>query len=300
MTPAQPSRRRLPRTEILVLVKQQLERAGERGLTKQELVAAIGASSPQTIQRALDELRETHDGRIRCVGKIHRWRLEAPLAMPLDAPDRDDLLAVLIAQAILEPLLDAALRERIAKLVEELDERVRKRETPSELPARKAMTSTLTLGTRSDPEILRRLHAACRRKVVRIRYASPWRPAVEAAAWQEIEPWALRVHDGAVYLRAWARGPAEARTFRLAHIEAVEDIKGSRRSPPADVWGEESPAFGIDRDRPGVAVIRLRGPVRASIVIPRRRCTLSMHPEQERGRRRAPPERSARCWSDGG
>lgn len=84
---------------------------------------------------------------------------------------------------------------------------------------------------------------------------------VEAAAWQEIEPWELRVHDGAVYLRAWARGPAEARTFRLAHIEAVEDAEGSRRPPPSDVWGDESPAFGIDRDRPGTAVIRLRGPV---------------------------------------
>lgn len=84
---------------------------------------------------------------------------------------------------------------------------------------------------------------------------------VEAAAWQEIEPWELRVHDGAVYLRAWARGPAEARTFRLAHIEAVEDAEGSRRPPPSDVWGDESPAFGIDRDRPGTAVIRLRGAV---------------------------------------
>lgn len=257
----------LSRAELLVLVKQHLERAGSHGLTKQELVDAIGPANTSlaTVQRVLDDLRsDAYEAQISSYGKIRRWRFEAPLSIPLEAPDRDDLLAVLIAQAILEPLVDPPLRERLGKLVEDLDDRARTRGSTTDLPSLKAMTSSLTLGTRIDPEILRRLLAACRRKTVRIRYASPWQPVADDIPSHEIEPWALRVHDGAVYLRAWVIDLEQPRTFRLAHIESVDDVTtttASRQPIPADLWGEESPAFGIDRDRPGTAVIRLRGAV---------------------------------------
>ena len=185
--------------------------------------------------------------------------------MPLEAPDRDDMLAVLIAQAILEPLVDARLLARIIKLVEELDQRARSRGTSTDLPNRHAMTATLTLSTRIDPVILRSLLAACRRKALRIRHASPWQPFTDGAVWHDIEPWALRVHDGAVYLRSWVHDLNGPRTFRVADIEALEErtapTNTSRRPIPADPWGEDIPGYGIDHDRPDVAKIRLRGRV---------------------------------------
>jgi hypothetical protein len=127
------------------------------------------------------------------------------------------------------------------------------------------MTSTLTLGTRVDPIIFRRLLAACRRNAILIRHTSPWQPPAEDVRLQQIEPWSLRVHDGAVYLRAWSTSLQDVRNYRVADIEAALDLEGPpcapRHPPPADPWADESPAFGIDYDRPNTAVIRLRGGV---------------------------------------
>ena len=248
-----------------MLIAQLLERAGAKGMSKREIVAAIGRTktSAPTVQRALDELRETYGGCIVCFGKVKRWRLDAPLAMPLEAPDQHDQLALHFAKAIIDSMADVALRERIGRLFEDVDERVRQRVPGSELPTRKAMTATLTLGTRMDPDIFRRLATACRRKTVRIRHASPWRPT--AAKWKAIEPWAMHMQDGAVYLRGWAIGPRAPGIFRLADISALEELDDTatrtRHPVPADVWAEEREAYGMDHDRPGVAVIRLRGAV---------------------------------------
>lgn len=263
-----PGRLPLPRPELVILVKQHLERAGTDGLTKQDLLTAIGPerTSLQTIQRVLDDLRsDTYEAQLTCSGADRRWRLEAPLAMSLEAPDAEDLLAVLLAQSLIERLALPPLRERFAKFVEEIDERVRRHASSTDLPTRKAMTSSLTLGTRIDPRMLSDLGAACRRRRVRIRYASPWQDTTDAGTWLTIEPWALHMYDGAIYLRAWANAPQQARTYRLAHVEAVESVdemqepKTARRPIPTDVWGDEGPAFGIDRDRPGIAVIQMRG-----------------------------------------
>lgn len=196
-------------------------------------------TSASTIQRVLYELRDVHDAPLRYDGRTRRWYLDAPFRLPLDAPDREDVVAVLIALAILEPIVDAELLERITKIVEDLDARVRSRAPDLELPSRKAMTSTFTLGTRVDPQILRALLVACRRKALRIRYASPWRSKTERKKWRTIEPWSLCVHAGAVYLRAWDCGSKEPRTFRLAHIAELEDLAhqpASRRTPPTDLW----------------------------------------------------------------
>lgn len=245
-----------------------LRAAGPRGATKAELVATIGNTSAVSVQRALTELRgETHEAPIECTGRDRRWRLLRPFGMPLDAPDREDLVAVLIAQAILEPLADGELKERIERLVVDLDERVR-RFAPEgalgSLPSRASVSATLTLGTPVGAGILRVLLATCRRRVLRILYDSPWKPPEEGRRTYDIEPWAVRVHDGAVYLRAWGREAEAPRTFRVAQIESVSELDVDRcgRVPTNDqIWGDDHPAFGIDRDRPGTARIRLRGPV---------------------------------------
>lgn len=280
-----PRRRRAPglltRAQVVILVKQLLERAATEGMTKAQLVAAIGPSrtSPQTIQRALDELRERHEGQIRYSGRDQRWRLEAPLSMPLEAPERDDLLYQLYAEAMTKPLLGPRFVTRIRKIIEDVDDRFRQRGTPTDVPKHNAMTSTSTLASSIDLEILQRLHAACRRTAIRMRYGSPWKRGSNPP-WQEIEPWAIRVMDGAVFLRAWSRARDGARTFRVAHIESVEDIADRktatpRHSPPADPWEEDYSGFGIDLDRPGVAVIRFRGAIARWIA------RVSWHPTEQ-------------------
>jgi predicted DNA-binding transcriptional regulator YafY len=264
-------RRGLPLASLKLDVLDLLRAAGTRGATKREIVAAIGEreqTSDVSVQRALTELRLEHDARIEYEGVGRRWRLVAPLHLPFTAPDREDLVAVLVAQAILEPIADDALRERIGKLVEELDDRVRARESSDALPTASSVSATLTLGTRVDAQVLRTLLTTCRRRVLRIAYASPWRN--EAAPREyTIEPWAVRVHDGAAYLRAYGREAGAPRTFRVADIERVEVLEQTsaggkplaRVPPTAAVWVDGEPAFGIDRDRPGEAIVRLEGSV---------------------------------------
>jgi predicted DNA-binding transcriptional regulator YafY len=261
--------KKLTREELRILVKQHLERAGSTGLTREDLVAAIGPANTSlaTVQRVLNDLRgETYEAPIVYSARDRRWRLEVPLPMPLEAPEQDDVLTAILAQTMLEPIIDAQLHSHFDKIVEDLDARMRSRVSPKGLPPRKAVTASISLSTRMKPGVLPRIHAACRRKVVRILYESPWQDGPDRAAWHEVEPWALRVHEGALYMRAWAREQQEARTFRLAQIDAVEELEeqppaASRQAPPIDLWGDEESGFGIDSDRPGVAVIRFHGAV---------------------------------------
>jgi predicted DNA-binding transcriptional regulator YafY len=266
--PRKPGPLALTRTDVSALIIELLERAGEAGMTKQELLAEIGSdrTSLQTIQRALDELREG-DAQLTCSGADRRWRLLAPFAMPLEAPSPEDVLAVHMAKAHIDQLGDPILSEHMTKIVEVVDERVRERTPGSSLPARKTMTSSLTLSTILDPAIFREVVGACRRKPLRIQHVSPWRSPTEHVEWQTIEPWGLHMFDGAVYLRAWSHNRHEPRTFRLADVEQValldeaaeHDI--TRQPIPADIFGDDNPAYGIDHDRPDIAVIRMRGGV---------------------------------------
>lgn len=259
--------RGLGREELVIAVARELEKVGSDGATKEELVAAIGNTSGVSVQRALDDLRTVHDAKLEHFGRERRWRLNAPFGMPLIAPDREDLVAILIAQAVLEPFADAELQERLRRLVADLDDLVRSRE-PAErlrsLPSPAAVSATLTLGTRVDPKLLRTLLGACRRKVLRITYDSPWKPLGEGRSSYEIEPWALRVHDGAAYLRALRCDVGAPRTFRVVQIESAVIVPREPvgRVPAVEtIWGDGNPAFGIDDDRGGRAVVRLRGAV---------------------------------------
>jgi predicted DNA-binding transcriptional regulator YafY len=259
--------RPIPRPQVRILVLRHLERAGATGMTKLELLTAIGPTrtSLPTIQRAINELRSDYDAQITSFGKIRRWRLEAPLAIPLEAPEDDDQLAVLLAQVTLEPLGATSLLDRLTKVAEGLDDRARRGNARSKLPPRRSMSSNVTLGTDVDLAILRRMITACRGEALQMQHASPWPTPRAEVPWQEIEPWALRLYDGALYLRAWVTARRGARTFRLADIQDVRDSERAASSPrharPIDVWEEEDRAFGIDHDRPDVAVIRFRGGV---------------------------------------
>jgi predicted DNA-binding transcriptional regulator YafY len=240
-----------------------LTEAGSRGLTKAQIVALLEPTSDVSIQRTLDTLRD-RDAKIEYRPSTRRWYLVERFALPLEAPEDDDVVAVLLAKEILASLLDAELVDRIGRVAEQLDEKrlARTQGEPTTVASR--VSATLTLGTRTKPGVLRALLQSCRRDIVRIDYDAPWKAAGQGRRWYVIEPWAIRIHDGAAYLRAWRRDVGEPRTLRVAQIEAVEIVAGapSARVPPAaSLWGDEDPAYGIDHDRPGEAVLRIHGAV---------------------------------------
>jgi predicted DNA-binding transcriptional regulator YafY len=183
--------------------------------------------------------------------------------LPLTDPDAQDLSAVLFAEALLAPLADEEITARLRRLAEQMDAEIRERgRAPSDAARPGTLVATLTTGSRTDPGILSVLFGAVGKQVVQIRYASPWSRDGSSRV-HDVEPWQLRLHDGNMYLRAYSRTHKEPRSFRVPQIEGAEIIEGLMPRepvpPPDKIWGDHDPAFGIDEDRPGVAVLRVRG-----------------------------------------
>lgn len=236
-------------------------RAEPEGISKADLVRRLDSSSAPTIQRVLKSLE--NDGVAERDKRRNKWVLRDPhYRVSLDVPDVDDLQAVLIAEALLGSLADEDLRGRIRSLAEQLDDRIRERGKPSRV-VRTAVDVTVTSATRFRTEVLHTLLQAVRKSAVRITQNSPWSGRSE----RTVEPWALRLHNSAWYVRAFDRKHGEARTFRLAHIERAVQLPDSgpptARPPSAEeIWSNAGdPAFGIDRDRPDKARVVMRGQI---------------------------------------
>ena len=235
------------------------------GASKDELAQVAGVSHP-SIQRALTWLREHCDSPVEFARASGRWVLRDPhFTLPLTDPDPEDLAAVMFAEALLAPLADEEITARLRRLAEQMDAEIRDRgRSPRAAGARPgSLVATVTTASRSDPAVLSVLFAAVGKHVVQIRYASPWSDSAAARVY-DVEPWQLRLHDGAMYLRTFSRSHGEARSFRVAQIEAAERIAELEpRAPvpaPERIWGDHDPAFGIDEDRPGTAVLHIRAP----------------------------------------
>lgn len=238
----------------------------ERGAATKEELAKVADVSHPSIQRALTWLRDHCDSPVEFDRSAGRWVLRDPhFTLPLTDPDSEDLAAVLFAEALLAPLADEEITARLRRLAEQMDAEIRDRgRTPSEGARPGTLVATVTTGSRTDPGILSVLFGAIGKQVVQIRYASPW-SSTGGARIHDIEPWQLRLHDGNMYLRAYSRTHKEARCFRVAQVEGTQIIEGlTPREPvptPDKIWGDHDPAFGIDEDRPGTAVLRIRAPV---------------------------------------
>lgn len=234
------------------------------GASKDELAQVAEVSHP-SIQRALTWLRDHCDSPVEFDRSIGQWVLRDPhFTLPLTDPDAQDLSAVLFAEALLAPLADEEITVRLRRLAEQMDAEIRERGgAPSSGARPGSLIATMTTGSRADPHVLAVLFQAMGKQVVQMRYASPWSRDGGARV-HDIEPWQLRLHDGNMYLRAFSRTHKEARSFRVAQIAGAEIIAGlSPREPmpPLDkIWGDHDPAFGIDEDRPGTAVLRIRAP----------------------------------------
>jgi predicted DNA-binding transcriptional regulator YafY len=253
-------RRGRPIEEVMTAIVATLRK---RDATKGELVQAVGRTSLQTVQKALDRLRNEHDAPVAFDARSRSWALaDTSFALPLDAPEPEDLVAVLVAEAIAAPLADEGLRRRLRRLAEQMDDRLRAQGSKERSRTGAIVSSSLSLGTKIDPLVLHTVLGAVRAGVLRVLYYSPWKDQRERVT---IEPWEVRIHDGAVYLRAWCREASGARTYRMVHVESVKPVAGARPTVDvpigARVWGDGHPAYGIDHDRPGEAIIVLRGAV---------------------------------------
>jgi predicted DNA-binding transcriptional regulator YafY len=231
--------------------------------------------SEVTVQRGLNWLRDTHDAPLEYDRLTHQWMLRDPdFALPLADPTADDLGAVVFAAALVAPLGDDRLNARLERMIEQMDARVRESGAASAFRYG-TLTAGATTTTRVDPRTLATLARAVGRRVVRLGYASPWSGQTAS---HEVEPWQLRVHDGAMYLRAWCRTTDSARTFRVAQVATAVVIEGTTPAhavPGRDaLWGDGDPAFGIDHDRPGTARIRVAGGIARWLA------ALVWHPEQ--------------------
>jgi predicted DNA-binding transcriptional regulator YafY len=233
------------------------------GATKEELAKVADVSYP-SIQRAVTWLRDHCDSPVDYDRGAGRWVLRDPhFSLSLSDPDSQDLSAVLFAEALLAPIADDEITARLRRLSEQMDSEIRERgQTSADATRRGSLVATLTTGSRTDPGVLSVLLGAVTKQVVQIRYVSPWRDS--STRLHDVEPWQLRLHDGNMYLRAYSRTHKQPRSFRVAQIEAAEPITGLHPRepvpPPDKIWGDHDPAFGIDEDRPGVAVIRIRAP----------------------------------------
>ena len=143
--------------------------AAPDGLSKHELIGRIGGTSSASVQRALTVLRDEHGAPIEYDGSSRKWVLHDPsFRLPMRAPEPDDVRAVLIAEALLEPIADESLRKRLRRLAEQLDDRLRERQPRATTTGRAVVHGRTTLGTRIDPQhlatLLDALSASCSRR----------------------------------------------------------------------------------------------------------------------------------------
>ncbi|RMG94163.1 MAG: WYL domain-containing protein [Deltaproteobacteria bacterium] len=263
------------RTVGLVILEE-LRKAGGDGATKERLIQAAGKVSEPSFRRAVDWLRDEQDAPIEYDRSARRWVLSNPdFHLPLDAPAGEDMAALIVASAALGVLDDGELAGRLMRLVEQLDDRARQQGGAAPRIQAGRVVATATTATPVDPKLLLLLLDACNGKVVRMEYDSPWREG--ASETYTIEPWQLRLHDGALYLRAYSRTADAPRNFRVANIVTARIVDGDQPRgprPETEVWGEHDPAFGVDYDRPGTATIRVAGPMARWLFRTR------MHPKQ--------------------
>lgn len=226
-------------------------------VSRDEISRSAGVSE-ETAKRALEWLRD-RGAPIFYEERSRAWVLKKKtFALPLTEPSEEDLQAALTAAGLLRELGQDAVADRARSLFEELAQQISgEKKTSFRADALRVTQSTAVV---RDARWMLDLLRAARRRVVRLGYRSPWRdePVVH-----DVEPWQVWLHNGVLYLRGYSRTRGAVRTFRLANVESVAMVPNARPTAPvpAEPWGDEDPRYGIDDDRPAVAVLRFRGPV---------------------------------------
>lgn len=242
-------------------------------------IAEQVATSTETANKALDYLRDL-GAPIEYSRRTRKWVLaDKDFSLPLEDPNSSDLLAMLTAAGMLTQLGQDAAARRARSIFNHLA--VRAREGSGERVRPDGLRVTQTTSKVRRPEIMLSLLRSAGRRVVVVTSQSPW---TEKKSRHEFEPWQVWIHDGIPYVRGYSRTKNAPRTFGLANIQDVETLPSERPGVrrPDDPWAGDDPRYGIDGDRPGEAVLRLRGGVARWVA------SLVWHPYQ------------CDSWTDGG
>ncbi len=241
----------------LLTLHRALQRAPE-GRRAAELADELGVST-RTVHRMLGSLEEfqlpldvDEDGPER------RWRLD-PKGSQLPVPgfSAPEALAVLLAEQLVRPslggtVLGEPLRSAAEKIRAALDR------GGGERLLRQAGRQLALPGPhhdyrQRDPEIASLRRAIAERRTVQLRYRSRGRPL----ALRALDPYALVVHAGALYVVGRCHKRRAARTFLVDRIRAIHVTTRAFTPDPAfrlDRFFQG--AFGVFRGRP--QRIRLR------------------------------------------
>ncbi len=265
-----------------------------QGISQRELMAQTGLSRIP-LANARKWLDDHGVGVVsRSVGaRSKRWFLSDPSSeFPEFLPGPEDLIPLQLALAAVQPFLDDAENDRLQELLTYIDDRITERKLKS--PGKGRLDSSAPHFTRLDLTRLKGLLDAIRSgRQLEIDYEKVWEPVAERRVRRyQIRPWALRLHDGVLYLRADAirltvlplevQSPADTRhqprTFRVAAIKTVTESQRPHRAlraRPPTCWPAGDPTEGVDGDQPGRATIVLLGAVARYV------SSLTWHPEQE-------------------
>lgn len=234
-------------------------------------VARRTKRSVETVKRAFEWLRD-QGAHLEYVAGRRSWTLrDKTFALPFSEPTVDDLVVALLATGLLNELSQAEGARRARRLFEELAQRVEGGRATTLRATSLRVTQTTSVVR--NPELMLLFLRAARRQVLRIRSVSAW---TDEARSHDFEPWQVWLHDGVPYVRGYSRTRRNARTFALANIESAEVVVGTRPGVriPDDPWSGDDPRFGMDNDRPGTAIVRLRGGVARWVA------SLRWHPHQ--------------------
>ncbi|MDC3953570.1 helix-turn-helix transcriptional regulator [Polyangium jinanense] len=243
----------------------------EESVPIQQMQRGAGASE-KTIKRAIEWLRD-RGAEVPYVAALRGYQLvDRTFSLPLTDPSNEDLQAILTAAGLLQEVGQGECATRAWALFRGLAERVGDgKKTPIRGDALRVTQRSAML---REPRWVLELLRAVRREVVSIEYRSPWANELKL---HRIEPWQVWLHDGVFYVRGYSQLRKAPRTFRLANVTKLTRLSSEKPTAavPADPWSEGDPRYGIDEDRPGVAIVRFRGPVARWI------SEIRWHPEQK-------------------
>ena len=216
---------------------------------KSRLEIDMGKSpSKSELARAVEYASKQWGAAISYLAPTHAYQLENPEILALIAPGPEHLVALSLAIAVLERLgpgvddLIAGLKDLVAGI--DLD---RRSPDAAEVLGTDLVT-TASIRPKYRPEVLKALMMSANDGIMSIRYEKPWTEDGAKTGARRVEPWALRVHNGELYLRAFTNGAKAGRTYNLASIRSAKSVARARqgqRPALSALWGSAPLDAGI-------------------------------------------------------
>jgi predicted DNA-binding transcriptional regulator YafY len=222
--------------------------------------------SPRTAQRDIDFFRDRVGAPLRYEPARRGYRYgEGAFQLPLLWVSQYQLLALLLARRMLHG------GAPLAAGIEALTDRLRPAATGCRLDRQAlecCVSACWSAYAPADPLVFHAvLEALAGRRLLEIRYRSPWKGSGERVGRRSVEPHHLQCYQGEWVLLAWCRTRGDWRKFMLARVVAARPGAGGFSPRPPEQWrGQLEGAFGIFQGGP-LREVHLRfAPARARAI----------------------------------